>query len=84
MDKRIKDIIEYVVIIIAVLAFRQFLYSPIRVSGDSMVPTLNDGDIMILDKIGYKINGLDNNTATIIITYSIISFILLSMSIYQK
>ena len=59
MDKRIKDIIEYVVIIIAVLAFRQFLYSPIRVSGDSMVPTLNDGDIMILDKIGYKINGLD-------------------------
>lgn len=24
-----------------------------------MVPTLNDGDIMILNKIGYKINGLD-------------------------
>lgn len=24
-----------------------------------MVPTLNDGDIMILDKIGYRINGLD-------------------------
>lgn len=59
MDKRIKDIIEYVVIIVAVLLFRQFLYSPIRVTGDSMVPTLNDGDIMILDKIGYKINGLD-------------------------
>ena len=59
MDKRIKDIIEYVIIIVAVLLFRQFLYSPIRVSGDSMVPTLNDGDIMILDKIGYKINGLD-------------------------
>lgn len=59
MDKRIKDIIEYVIIIVAVLLFRHFLYSPIRVSGDSMVPTLNDGDIMILDKIGYKINGLD-------------------------
>lgn len=59
MDKRIKDIIEYVIIIIAVLLFRYFLYSPIRVSGDSMVPTLNDGDIMILNKIGYKINGLD-------------------------
>jgi len=59
MDKRIKDIIEYVIIIAAVLLFRHFLYSPIRVSGDSMVPTLNDGDIMILDKIGYKINGLD-------------------------
>ena len=59
MNKRIKDIIEYIVIIIVVLLFRHFLYSPIRVSGDSMVPTLNDGDIMILDKIGYKINGLD-------------------------
>ena len=59
MNKRIKDIIEYAVIIVAVLLFRHFLYSPIRVTGDSMVPTLNDGDIMILDKIGYKINGLD-------------------------
>ena len=58
MNKRIKDIIEYAVIIIAVLLFRQFLYSPIRVSGDSMVPTLEHGDIMILDKIGYRINGL--------------------------
>lgn len=59
MNKRIKDIIEYIIIIVAVLLFRHFLYSPIRVTGDSMVPTLNDGDIMILDKIGYKINGLD-------------------------
>lgn len=59
MNKRIKDIIEYVIIIVAVLLFRHFLYSPIRVTGDSMVPTLNDGDIMILDKIGYKLNGLD-------------------------
>ena len=59
MNKRIRNIIEYVIIIIAVLLFRQFLFSPIRVSGDSMVPTLNDGDIMILNKIGYSINGLD-------------------------
>lgn len=59
MNKRIKDIFEYALIIIAVLLFREFLYSPIRVSGSSMVPTLKDGDIMILDKIGYRINGLD-------------------------
>ena len=59
MNKRIKEIIEYGVIIIAVLLFRQFLYSPIRVSGDSMVPTLEHGDIMILDKIGYRLNGLE-------------------------
>ena len=59
MDKRIKNIVEYVAIIIAVLLFRQFLFSPIRVSGDSMIPTLKDGDIMILNKIGYSIKGLD-------------------------
>lgn len=58
MDKRIKNIIDYVVIIIAVLLFRTYLFSPIRVTGNSMVPTLKNGNIMILNKIGYKINGL--------------------------
>ena len=59
MNKRIKDIMDYVIIIIVVLLFRTYLFSPIRVSGTSMVPTLKDGDIMILNKIGYKIKGLD-------------------------
>ena len=59
MNKVLKDIIEYVVIIIAVLLFRTFLFAPIRVSGSSMVPTLKDGDIMILNKIGYSIKGLN-------------------------
>ena len=59
MNKRIKDIIDYVLIIVAVLLFRTYLFSPIRVSGESMVPTLKDGDIMILNKIGYSINGLN-------------------------
>ena len=58
MDKRIKNIIEYAVIIIAVLLFRTYLFSPIRVTGNSMVPTLKNGNIMILNKIGYKIKGL--------------------------
>jgi len=58
-SKRItKEIFEYLCIIVVVLLFRAFLFSPIRVTGDSMVPTLNDGNIMILNKIGYKINGL--------------------------
>ena len=54
----IKESLSYIIIIAAVLLFRTFFYSPIIVSGDSMVPTLNDGDVMILDKIGYRINGL--------------------------
>lgn len=59
MNKRIKDLIDYVLIIAFVLLFRTFLFSPIRVSGDSMVPTLLNNDIMILNKIGYRLNGLD-------------------------
>jgi len=68
MNKRIKDIIEYVVIIIAVLLFRHFILSPIRVSGASMQPTLYDGDIMILNKIGYSLNGL-NRFDIVVIDY---------------
>lgn len=58
MDK-LKDILDYVLIIIAVVLIRTFLFSPIRVTGPSMVPTLLDGDIMILNKIGYRTNGLE-------------------------
>lgn len=58
MDKRLKDIIEYIIIILAVILIRTFVATPIRVSGDSMYPTLKDGNIMILNKIGYRMNGL--------------------------
>ena len=58
----IKEIFSYIVIILAVILFRTFLYSPIRVTGDSMIPTLYDGDIMILNKIGYRINGLNRES----------------------
>lgn len=40
----------------AIAAFiRYFLFTPIVVDGDSMMPTLEDGDRMIVNKIGYKI-----------------------------
>lgn len=32
-----------------------FLFTPIAVDGESMMPTLEDGDRMIVNKIGYKI-----------------------------
>ena len=56
--KIIKDIIPYVVIIILVLLFKKFVYAPIKVNGESMMDTLHDGDIMILNVIDYKIHGL--------------------------
>ena len=43
---------------IAVL-IRYFLFTPIVVDGDSMMPTLVDGDRMIVNKIGYTIGEPD-------------------------
>jgi signal peptidase I len=60
MNKKIlKEVLSYALIIVLVLLFRIFLYSPIIVKEASMNPTLYDGDIMILNKIGYRINGID-------------------------
>ena len=54
----IKEWLPYILIIIVVILIKQFIVTPIRVNGDSMNPTLYDGDIMILNRIGYKLNGL--------------------------
>ena len=54
----VKEYLPYVVLLIAILVFKKFLYSPLYVHGDSMLTTLHDGDIMILDVIGYKKDGL--------------------------
>ena len=40
----------------AIAAFiRYFLFTPIVVDGDSMMPTLENGDRMIVNKFSYKI-----------------------------
>ena len=62
MDKRnriIKNILSYVLIIVIALLIKFFIFSPIKVNGTSMSPTLEDGDIMILNEIGYRIHGLE-------------------------
>ena len=49
MDK-MKEIIPYLIIIIVVVLIRTFIITPIRVDGLSMYSTLNDGDILFLEK----------------------------------
>lgn len=51
---KLKDIIGYVIIIIVVVLVRSFIATPIKVNGDSMYPTLEDGDLMILKKYEKK------------------------------
>ena len=54
----IKGLIPYVVILILVILLKSYVITPIKVNGNSMYPTLEDQDIMILDIISYKLHGL--------------------------
>ncbi len=57
--KFLKSIIPYLVIIVAVVFIRTFIATPVRVDGRSMNPTLQDGDILILNKLSKKFNRFD-------------------------
>ena len=56
--KVIKELIPYVVILIVVVLIRTYLFTPIMVSGPSMQPTLEGGEIMILSKVS-KVDRFD-------------------------
>ncbi|MBE6156843.1 MAG: signal peptidase I [Firmicutes bacterium] len=48
--KFIKELIPYLIIIAVVISIRTFIVTPIIVQGESMVPALDGGEIMILKK----------------------------------
>ena len=68
MNKVVKEILSYGLIIVLVLLFKHYIISPIRVDGDSMNPTLKDGDIMLLNEIGYKTGGVNRFDIVVIDT----------------
>lgn len=59
MKKFIKELIPYIVIIVAVVLIRTFIITPVIVSGDSMVPTLKNKQLLLLNKIDYHFNNID-------------------------
>ena len=58
LDKKIKLALKGVcfILVIAILTvcFTKFLYAPMMINGDSMNPSLEDGDVVIIDKRAYK------------------------------
>ena len=58
MNKTIKEILSYVFIIIIVLLIKWFIATPINVVGESMIPTLKYGDMMLLDEISYRFSDI--------------------------
>ena len=55
----LKEYVPYVVVIILVLIIKKFVVSPIKVNGESMMKTLHDGDVMILNIIGYRFSDIE-------------------------
>lgn len=47
----IKELVPYIIIVVVVVLIRSFIATPVRVDGDSMNKTFNDGDILILYKL---------------------------------
>lgn len=58
MNKFIKEIVPYIVILIVVVLLRTFIITPITVVGDSMVPTLHNKELLLLSKISYKLHDI--------------------------
>ena len=57
--EKFKNILSYIIVIVIAILIKEFVFSPIKVNGTSMYPTLNDGDLMILNEIGYYLNGVE-------------------------
>ncbi len=58
MNKFIKELIPYLIIIIVVVLIRSFIMTPVAVNGPSMQDTLYTNDIMLLNKLS-KVNRYD-------------------------
>ena len=56
--KMVKEVLPYVVIILVVVLIKIFVFTPVIVHGDSMLDTLHDHDIMILDKLSMRTKGI--------------------------
>lgn len=66
---KFKEILPYVIVIIAVILLRQFIITPIQVVGTSMKPNLVDGELMLLNKIIYKFKDI-NRFDIVVVDYA--------------
>jgi len=55
----LKEYVPYIITILLVLLIKKTIVSPIKVNGDSMKDTLHNGDIMILNIIGYRFSEIE-------------------------
>ena len=58
MDKFIKEWVPYIAIIVVVVLIRTYIVTPVIVRGDSMYSTLEDGEVLFLSKISYRVDDI--------------------------
>jgi len=63
MLNKVKDVtiglIPYIIVLLLVLLIKQFVITPMQVKGDSMYPTLKNGDFMVLNKLSYNFHDIE-------------------------
>ncbi len=57
--KILKTVYPYVIVFIVVVLIRTLIVTPVRVNGISMEPTLNDGEVLLLNKRYRNLNRFD-------------------------
>lgn len=55
---KFKEFLPYIIIFVFILIIKSFVFTTVRVNGHSMDYTLQDHDIMILDKISYRFHDI--------------------------
>lgn len=66
MKKFIRENYSYLVVIVLVILIRTFIATPVIVSGSSMEPTLLDGQLLILNKIGKSFRKIERFDVVVI------------------
>lgn len=59
MNRLLKEILPYVIILVVVVLIRTFIVTPVTVEGDSMYPNLKEDELLLLSKISYKIRDIN-------------------------
>ena len=54
-----REILSYILIVIIIVIFRTYIMTPAQVNRSSMEPTLIDREIVLLNKIKYRITDIE-------------------------
>ncbi len=69
IKKILRDVLPYLIVILLVVIVRTFIITPAVVDGNSMLPGLQDNNIIILNKLDYKLNDI-NRFDVVVVNYN--------------